>query len=43
MKWILYTQLIEAASYVKSSNATIKAEDPSYFSSYQTLKMDKNR
>ena len=36
------TQLIEATSCVKRSNATIQAEEFSYLSSHQTLTADKN-
>ena len=35
-------QLIEATSCVERWNATIKADELAYFSSYQTLRMDKN-
>ena len=35
------TQLIEATSCVERSNATIKAKELSYLSSYQTLTTDK--
>jgi hypothetical protein len=38
----LSTQLIKASSCVKKSHAKIGDEDLSYFSSYQTLLMDKN-
>jgi hypothetical protein len=37
------TQLIKATSCVERSNATMKAEELSYLSSYQTLTTDKNR
>ena len=37
------TQLIEATSCVESWNATLKAEELSYFSGYQMLSTDKNR
>jgi hypothetical protein len=37
------TQLIEATSCVERSNATMKAEELNYLSSYQTLRTDKNR
>ena len=37
------TQLIEATSCVEQSNTTMKAEELSQLSSYQTLTMDKNR
>ncbi len=36
------TQLIKATSCIERSNTTIEAEDLSYYSSYQTLTMDKN-
>jgi hypothetical protein len=36
------TQLIEATSCVELSNAMLKAEELSYFSSYQTLPTDKD-
>jgi hypothetical protein len=36
------TQLIKATSCVERSNTMIKAEELSYFSSYQTLTKDKN-
>ena len=35
------THVIEATSCVERSNATIKAEEHSYLSSYQTLTTDK--
>jgi hypothetical protein len=37
------TQLIVSSSCVERSNTTIKDEESSYFSSYQTLTTDKNR
>jgi hypothetical protein len=36
------TQLIKATSCVERSNATMKAEELTYLSSYQTLPTDKN-
>ncbi len=36
------TQLIEATSCIERSNAMIKVEELSYFSSYQTVRTDKN-
>jgi len=36
------TQLIEATGCVKMWNITVKAEEHSYLSSYQTLTTDKN-
>jgi hypothetical protein len=36
------TQLMKATSCVERSDSTIKAEDVSYFSSYQMLTTDKH-
>jgi hypothetical protein len=36
------TQLIEATSFVEMPSATIGAEEPSNFSSYQMLTTDRN-